>query len=53
MGTIKIEACKVAKDGNTTLKQSVPHMANKFLNVVKLLGKEACIDILQMPITQL
>ena len=45
------EACKEAKDGNMTLKQSVCHMANKFLNAVESLVMEACY-ILQLPITQ-
>ena len=46
------EACREAKQGNASLKESVCHMANKFLNAVESPEMEACYNVLQLPITQ-
>ena len=51
MSTLMAEACKEAKDGNMTLKQSAHHMANHSLNAVESPDMEACYDILQLTIT--
>ena len=42
MSTLIAKACKEEKDSNMTLKQSVHHMANKFLNVVESPVMEVC-----------
>ena len=52
MGTLMTETCREAQKGNFSLKESVCHMANKFLNAVESPMMEACYDILQLPITQ-
>ena len=41
------EAYKEGKDSNMTLKQSVHHMANKFLNAAESPVMKVCYDILQ------
>ena len=52
MSLLLSEACKEAKTGNMTLKDSVMHMGNKFLNAVEISEQECCYDLLQLPITQ-
>ena len=46
------EACKEAKAGNMTLKESVRHMGNKVLNAVETLEQKCCYDLLELPVTQ-
>ena len=50
MGTLIAGACKEAKDDNMTLKQSVHHMANKFLNILDSPVMGACYDGIQWPV---
>ena len=47
MSTLMAEACKEAKKGNHTLKQSVRHIGNKFLNAVEVSAQEAAYLVLQ------
>ena len=47
MSTLMAEACKEARKGNQTLKQSVRHIGNKFLNAVEVSAQEAAYLILQ------
>ena len=47
MSTLMAEACKETKKGNHTLKQSVRHIGNKFLNAVEVSAQEASYLILQ------
>ena len=49
MSTLMREMCREAQKGNISLKESVCHMANKFLNAVESPMMEACYDILQLP----
>ena len=50
MSLLVSEACKEAKVGNITLKESVRHMGNKFLNALETSEQECCYDILELPI---
>ena len=52
MSLLLSEACKEAKAGNMTLKESVKHMGSKFLNAVETGEIECCYDLLELPITQ-
>ena len=52
MSLLLSEACKEAKAGNMTLKESVRHMGNKLLNVVETSEEECCYDLLELQITQ-
>ena len=52
MSLLLLEACKEAKAGNMTLKESVRDMGNKFLNAVETGEQECCYDLLELPITQ-
>ena len=47
MSALMAEACKEAKKGSQTLKQSVRHIGNKFLNAVEVSAQEAAYLILQ------
>ena len=47
MSSLMAEACKEARKGNQTLKQSVRHIGNKFLNAVEVSAQEAAYLILQ------
>ena len=53
MSELLANACQEAKDDNLTLKESVRHMANKFLNGVETVEQECCWDLLELPMTQL
>ena len=52
MSALLAQACEEAKAGNMTLKESVRHMGNKFLNAVETGEIECCYDLLELPITQ-
>ena len=52
MSELLANACQEAKDGNMTLKESVRHMGNKFLNGVETAEQECCWDLLELPMTQ-
>ncbi len=44
-------ACEEAKAGNMSLKESVRHMGNKFLNASESPVQECCYDLLGLPIS--
>ena len=48
MSTLMAEACKEARQGNKTVKESVRHIGNKFLNAVEVSAQEAAYLILQL-----
>ena len=48
MSTLMAEACKEARKGNKSLKESVRHIGNKFLNAVEVSAQEAVYLILQL-----
>ena len=48
MSTLMTEACKEARQGNKSLKESVRHIGNKFLNAVEVSAQEAAYLILQL-----
>ena len=48
MSTLMAEACKEARRGNKSLKESVRHIGNKFLNAVEVSAQEAAYLILQL-----
>ena len=48
MSTLMAEACKEARQGNKSLKESVRHIGNKFLNAVEVSAQEAAYLILQL-----
>ena len=48
MSTLMTEACKEARKGNKSLKESVRHIGNKFLNAVEVSAQEAAYLILQL-----
>ena len=48
MSRLMAEACKEAQKGNKTLKESVRHIGNKFLNAVEVSAQEAAYLILQL-----
>ena len=52
MSELLANACQEAKDSNMTLKESVQHMGNKFLNGVETAEQECCWDLLELPMTQ-
>ena len=52
MSDLLAAACKEAREGNMTLKESVRHMGNKFLNSVEMSEQECCWDLLELPMTQ-
>ena len=52
MSDLLATACKEAREGNMTLKESVQHVGNKFLNSVEMLEQECCWDLLELPMTQ-
>ena len=52
MSPLLSEACKETKTGSMTLKESVRHMGNRFLNAVETSEQECCYDLLELPITQ-
>ena len=52
VSTLMAKACKEAKVGNMTPKQSVHYMADKFLNYGESPFMEAYYYILQLPVTQ-
>ena len=52
MSQLMANACDEAKDGNMSLKESVRHIGNKFINATESPVQECCFDILQLPITQ-
>ena len=48
MSSLMAEACKEAKKGNKSLKESVRHIGNKFLNAVEVSAQEAAYLVLQL-----
>ena len=48
MSQLMAEACKEARKGNKTLKESVRHIGNKFLNATEVSAQEAAYLILQL-----
>ena len=48
MSRLMAEACDEARKGNKTLKESVKHIGNKFLNAVEVSAQEAAYLILQL-----
>ena len=48
MSRLMAEACKEARKGNKSLKESVRHIGNKFLNAVEVSAQEAAYLILQL-----
>ena len=48
MSRLMAEACDEARKGNKTLKESVKHIGNKFLNAVEISAQEAAYLILQL-----
>ena len=48
MSNLMAEACKEARNGNKSLKESVRHIGNKFLNAVEVSAQEASYLILQL-----
>ena len=48
MSQLMAEACKEARKGNKSLKESVRHIGNKFLNAVEVSAQEAAYLILQL-----
>ena len=48
MSQLMAEACKEARRGNKTLKESVRHIGNKFLNATEVSAQEAAYLILQL-----
>ena len=48
MSQLMVEACKEARMGNKSLKESVRHIGNKFLNAADLSAQEAAYLILQL-----
>ena len=48
MSQLMADACKEARRGNKTLKESVRHIGNKFLNAVEVSAQEAAYLILQL-----
>ena len=48
MSRLMAEACKEAQKGNKSLKESVRHIGNKFLNAVEVSAQEAAYLILQL-----
>ena len=53
MSAIMDKACKEAREGNMTLKESVRHMGNVFLNGVETPQQEAAFLALQMAVTRM
>ena len=51
MSQLLHKACEETKKGNMTLKESVRHMGNKFLNSVEISAQEAAYLVLQLPLT--
>ena len=51
MSHILEEACEQAKAQNMTLKESVRHMGNKFINASETSAQEASFDVMQLLIT--
>ena len=50
MSELLRKACAEAKEGNSTIKQQVRDIGNKFLNSVEISAQEAVYIILQLPI---
>ena len=48
MSRLMAEACKEARKGNKSLKESVRHIGNKFLNAVEVSAQEAAYLVLQL-----
>ena len=48
MSRLMAEACREARKGNKSLKESVRHIGNKFLNAVEVSAQEAAYLILQL-----
>ena len=48
MSSLMAEACKEARKGNKSLKESVRHIGNKFLNATEVSAQEAAYLILQL-----
>ena len=48
MSTLMTEACKEARSGNKSLKESVRHIGNRFLNAAEVSAQEAAYLILQL-----
>ena len=53
MSVIMGKACKEAREGNMSLKESVRHMGNAFLNGVETPQQEAGFLALQMAVTRM
>ena len=52
MSDLLATACREAREGNMTLKESIRHMGNKCLNSVEISEQECCWDLLELPMTQ-
>ena len=50
MSQLMADACKEAKNGNKTLKESVRHIGNKFLNASEVSAQEAVYLVLQLSV---
>ena len=51
MSRLMAEACREARKGNKSLKESVRHIGNKFLNAVEVSAQEAAYLILQLHVS--
>jgi hypothetical protein len=49
MSDLLRNACAEAKEGNSTIKQQVRDIGNKFLNSIEISAQEAVYIILQLP----
>ena len=52
MSELMANACKEARKGNKTLKESVRHIGNKFLNASEVSAQEAAYLILQLRMSE-
>ena len=52
MSMLLENAAKETRKGNMNLKQSVPHIGNKFLNCSEMSEQECAYSLLELPITQ-
>ena len=52
MSLLMSEACKEARKGNKSLKESVRHIGNKFLNATEVSAQEAAYLILQLSMSR-
>ena len=52
MSQLMANACKEARNGNKTLKESVRHIGNKFLNATEISAQEAAYLVLQLDMSR-